>query len=317
MYNNNTFILNINKEVFELLQKQLKNFSVKAFDVSGVKLEFFKRYRQFLHKDDAVNINSGTLLETVKPFFHFYRSLNNYAKTTRKFDNPFTAKFRDVLAQAQDPAKTFFEDLPEALGYNDLNSESFVTQYLQLIRTAVRDLNTCYDFLIDRIENMVKEHIGLTSSFDEYKHLLAARYSTVNRSVLSPKSKAFLERILTPSDNRKEFYEKIAIVVNDKRLDEIKDNEEELLIISLLHLFSELERASSISSEVSLENGDEAFNFELVTTKGDFFVSKTFRLPSTKKAKADNMIQKVSELMSGDQDLDVCVLLKLLNEKLK
>ena len=53
LYNNNTFVLSINKEVFELLQKQLKNFSVKAFDVSGVRLEFFKRYRQFLRKDDS------------------------------------------------------------------------------------------------------------------------------------------------------------------------------------------------------------------------------------------------------------------------
>ena len=317
LYNNNTFVLSINKEVFELLQKQLKTFSVKAFDVSGVRLEFFKRYRQFLRKDDAVAICTDSLLETVKPFFHFYRNLNSYAKTTRKFDNPFTAKFRDVLAQAQDPAKTFFEDLPAALGYRDLNSDSFVAQYLQLIRTAVRDLNTCYDFLIDRIEVKVKEHIGLTSDFEDYKSLLSERYSTVNGSVLTPKSKSFLERILAPSENRKEFYEKIAIVVNDKRLDETKDNEEALLVNSLLHLFSELERASSLSTDVTLEDGDEAFNFELATAGGDFSEAKTFRLPSTKRAKADKMIEKLSESMSGDRDLDICVLLKLLNEKLK
>lgn len=317
LYNQSTFVLNINKEVFELLQKQLKNFSVKAFDVSGVRLEFFKRYRQFLRKDDAVAINTDSLLETVKPFFHFYRTLNSYAKSTRKFDNPFTAKFRDVLAQAQDPAKTFFEDLPTALGYRDLNSDTFVAQYLELIRTAVRDLNTCYDFLIDRIEAKVKEHIGLTTDFDEYKAVLADRYSTVNSSVLTPRSRSFLERILAPSENRKEFYEKIAIVVNDKRLDETKDSEEGLLINRLLHLFSELERASSLAGDIDLEQGDEAFNFELATASGDFSQAKTFRLPSTKKSRADQMIEKISEAMSGDIDLDICVLLKLLNQKLK
>lgn len=317
LYNDNTFVLSINREVFELLQKQLKNFSVKAFDVSGVQLEFFKRYRQFLRKDDTIAISTDSLLETVKPFFHFYRTLNNYAKTTRKFDNPFTAKFRDVLAQAQDPAKTFFEDLPAALGYRDLNNDSFVAQYLQLIRTAIRDLNTCYDFLIDRIEAKVKEHLGLTSDFAEYKALLTERYSTVNGSILTPKSKSFLARILAPSDNRREFYEKIAIVVNDKRLDETKDSEENLLVNSLLHLLSVLERATSISTDVVLEDGDEAFNFELATAGGDFSQAKTFRLPSTKRVKADMMIEKLSKSMSGDRDLDICVLLKLLNEKLK
>lgn len=317
LYDDNTFVLSINREVFELLQKQLKNFSVKAFDVSGVQLEFFKRYRQFLRKDDTIAIRTDSLLETVKPFFHFYRTLNSYAKTTRKFDNPFTAKFRDVLAQAQDPAKTFFEDLPAALGYRDLNSDSFVAQYLQLIRTAVRDLNTCYDFLIDRIEAKVKEHLGLTSDFEEYKPLLTERYSTVNGSILTPKSKSFLARILSPSDSRREFYEKIAIVVNDKRLDETKDSEEALLVNNLLHLLSVLERATSISTDVVLEDGDEAFNFELATAGGDFSEAKTFRLPSTKRVKADMMIEKLSKSMSGDRDLDICVLLKLLNEKLK
>lgn len=126
-----------------------------------------------------------------------------------------------------------------------------------------------------------------------------------------------MERILASSENRKEFYEKIAIVVNDKRLDETKDNEEALLVNSLLHLFSELERASSLSTDVTLEDGDEAFNFELATAGGDFSEAKTFRLPSTKRAKADKMIEKLSEYMSGDRDLDICVLLKLLNEKLK
>lgn len=317
LYNEKTFVLNINKEVFELIQKQLKNFSVKAFDVSGVKLEFFKRYRQFLRKDDEVGISTGSLIETVKPFFHFYRTLNSYAKTTRKFDNPYTAKFRDVLAHAQDPAKTFFEDLPSALGYRDLNSESFVAQYLDLIRTAVRDLNTCYEFLIDRIEAKVKEHLGVEMDFDEYKPVLTRRYSSVNRSVLTPKTKSFLERVLASSDNRKEFYEKIAIVVSDKRLEETKDNEEALLISNLLYLFSELERASSISSETSLQNGDEAFNFELATAGGDFIKSQTFRLPAAKKSKADHMMENISASLSGDRDLDICVLLKMLNEKLK
>lgn len=176
---------------------------------------------------------------------------------------------------------------------------------------------TCYDFLIDRIEHKVKEYIGLTTDFDEYKPLLTKRYSTVNGNLLTPKSKSFLERILVPSDNRKEFYEKITIVVNDKRLEETKDNEESLLVNRLLHLFSELERASSISTDVALEDGDEAFNFELATASGDFSEAKTFRLPSTKKIKANQMMEKLSESMSGDRDLDICVLLKLLNEKLK
>lgn len=317
LYNGNFFVLKINKEVFELLQKRLKDFSVKAFDVSGVRLEFFKRYRQFLRKDDSIGVSSDSLMETVKPFFHFYRTLNNYAKHTRKFDNPFTAQFRDVLSKAQDPAKTFFEDLPEALGYRNFNNEEFVGQYLDLIRTAVRDLNTCYDLFIDRIEGQVIEHLGLPRNFDEYKAIISNRYSTINAAVLTPKSKSFLERVLSASETRKEFFEKICMVVNDKRLDETKDSEEGLLVKNLLYLLSELERASAISNDATITEGEEAFNFELATSSGSFSHSQTYRLPAQKKDRAERMISALSAQLSGDDDLDICVLLKLLNTKIK
>ncbi|MDE6695749.1 MAG: hypothetical protein K2K25_02610 [Muribaculaceae bacterium] len=316
LYNGNTFVLTINKEVFELIQKRINDFSIKAFSVSGVKLEFFKRYRQFLRKDDSVGVSANSLLETVKPFFHFYRSLNNYAKITRKFDSAYTAKFRDVLSYAQDPAKTFFEDLPIAFGYKDLESEEFVQQYLDLIRRAVRELNTCYDNFIDRIEEKIIEHLGLPQDFEDYKELLTSRYKTIDKRILTPKTRSFLDRIIAPSETKREFIEKLAIVVNDKRLDETKDSDEPLLIHQMLHLLSELERYSAIG-ETDSEGYSEAFNFELASNQGSFSKSQTYRLPRSKSKAAENIVSKIESLMSDDEELNICVLLKLLNNKVK
>lgn len=317
LYNGSTFVLNINKEVIELIQKRMKDFSVKAYEVEGVKLEFFKRYRQFLKKDDSIAVSSGSLIETVKPFFRFYRTLNNYAKHTRKFDSKFTADFRDVLAHAQDPAKTFFEDLPSAFGYRDLNSEEFAAQYLSLIRTAVQELNSCYDFFIDRLERRIIEHLGLPEEFSEYKRVIESRFSSVDGSILPHKSKAFLERVLAPSNTKREFFEKIGIVITDKRLDETTDSEEPLLISQMLYLFSELDRHSTLSADNENSENVEAFNFELVTNKGKFSRSQTYRLPATKKSMAENIGKEMEKHLTGDTDTDICILLKLLNERIK
>lgn len=317
LYNNGAFVLSINKEVFDLLQKRLKDFSIKAFKVSGVKLEFFKRYRQFLHKDDTVYVSTDTLTETVKPFFHFIRGLNNYAKITRKFDNAYTAKFRDVLSNAEDPAKTFFEDLPTALGYKDLNSNEFVQQYLDLIRRAVRELNTCYDNLIDRIEEKIVEHLGLPTDYVEYKEILETRYITIDSCILTPKTRSFLDRILAPSDSKREFIEKLAIVINDKRLDETKDSDEPLLIHQMLHILSELERYSALGVSSSVTDDTEAFNFELASNKGKFSKSQTYRLPKNKIKKAEETASKIESLLTDDDELNICILLKLLNGKVK
>lgn len=317
LYNCSTFVLNINREVFELLQKRLNDFSVKAYNISGVKLEFFKKYRQFLRKDDSVLVSSNSLLETIKPFFHFYRSLNSYAKSTRKFDSVFTLQFRDVLAKAEDPSKTFFEDLPAALGYKDLNSLEFVEQYIDLIKSAVRELNTCYDDFIERIERHVVDFLGLSQSFEEYKPIMEMRYKTIDKNILPPKSKAFLDRVVAPSASRKEFFEKIGIIISNKRLEETKDSEEPILIKDIIYLFGELERYSEISNTYSSDTDLEAFNFGMASSSGEFVKSMTFRLPKTKSRDAAQLIERISDVLGDDNELNVCVLLKLLKEKIK
>ena len=316
LYNGETFILNINKELFELLQKRLNDFTIKAFDVSGIKLELFNKYREFLNKERGENITSKSLMDTIRPFFNFYRSLNTYAKTTRKFDYAATAKFRDILATAKDPCKAFLEDIPAALGYNDLHNEEFAAQYLQLIKTAVHELVICYDLFINRIEETIVEYLGLPHDYIDYKEVLVQRYSNINKNLLTAKSKSFLDRILAPSDNKREFYEKIGLVVFDRKIETIKDKEEALFLSNLKHLFGELERYTAFD-DINYKTDEIAFNFELATSKGEFKSSRTYRLPKVKVVEAEKIESKMQALLSGNDELDVCILLKMLNERLQ
>jgi len=316
LYTEGRFILNVNKEVFEILQKHPGDFTLKAYDVAGVKVDFFKKYRQFFQKDENIQIQGASLIGIAKPFFKYIRGLNDYAKNTYKFDGPYTAKFRDVLLNATDPQKTFLEDLPEAFGYKDLNREEFLDQYLGLIKQACQELNNCYYNYICRIEQTVVRHLGLPEEYDEYKPLLDARYKNINKAILTTKTKSFLDRLLAPSTNKTEFYAKIGLVVFDKRIDSLKDSEEALLINNLLHLFSELEHYTELS-DIASSSSDEAYNIDFVSTSGASVSKKTFRLPQSKKSDADEVAQNISKYLSGDTEMDVCVLLKLLNDRIK
>ena len=118
-------------------------------------------------------IKGDKFIETVKPFLFFYKHLNEYAKHTKKFDHVSTLRFRDVLAAAKDPEKAFFEDLPEALGYdrNSLNGNEFIESYCVAIQRAVRELRYCYRSLIDRIESYNGNTVK-TFSPQEYKTIM-------------------------------------------------------------------------------------------------------------------------------------------------
>ena len=104
-------------------------------------------------------------------------------------------------------------------------------------------------------------------------------------------------------------------MVYDRRLDSIKDNEEERFIYDLQFLFSEAERYVSIT-RVFDENTETAYSFELATSKGNFNAAKTYSLPKTKQDVAKRIEANLSKQLTGDKDLDICVLLKLLSERL-
>ena len=187
---------------------------------------------------------------------------------------------------------------------------------MQLIKTAVHELVICYDLFIDRIEDAVVGYLGLPHDYIKYKEILVQRYSSINKGLLTTKSKSFLDRVLAPSDNKREFYEKIGLVVFDRKIESIEDKEEALFLSNLTHLFGELERYTAFN-EVNNETDEVAFNFELATSKGDFKSSRTYRLPKVKLAEVAEIENRIQTLLSGNDELDVCILLKMLNEKLR
>ena len=316
LYEGDRFVLSITKEVFEILQKHPNDFSVKSYNVSGVKVDFFKKYRQFFQKDDTISIQGDSLIGVAKPFLQYIKNLNDYAKQTYKFDSSYTAKFRDILLEATDPSKTFLEDLPAAFGYNDLNKDEFLEQYLVLIKKACQELNNCFYNFVCRIENNVLHHLGLSSDFDEYKPILEKRYKGINQDLLTPKSRSFLDRVLAFSDNKTEFYSKIGLVVFDKKIEHVKDSEEALFIKELLHLFSELDHFTSLS-EIDIDTNDEAFSIDFVSNKGTSVSKQTYRLPQSKVSEAKSKATELNGLLTGDNEMDICILLSLLNDKMK
>ena len=314
------YIPNLTKEVFDLIWKKPGDFTIKAFNVEGIRLEFFKKYRQFLNQDEGTPLKKTTFAQTYKPFLRYYKSLNEYAKSTRKFSDAATARFRDTLANASDPEKAFFEDLPEAFGYKSgalTKNDEFIADYLDKIKAAVKELNTCYPNLIKRIESRFTSALGLPENFGEYKPELDLMFHGVKAHLLTQKTKSFLDRVLAPSETATEFVEKISSAVLDKRLEQLKDKDEETLLDNIVFLFHELERYRSMSDLSHGEEGDRLFSFVMSSNSGVSETEKAYRLPKSQVGLADDIENKIKSLLSGDDNMDVCILLNLLSSKMK
>lgn len=314
------FMPNVNMEFFDLLQKHPGDFEVKKFAGDGVKLGFFNQYRRFINLGEESAITNASFIETIKPFLSFYMRLNDYTKHTRKFDHASTMKFRDVLAKAKDPEKTFLEDMPEALGFDDekLKQERFREEYGNTIQRAIKELRSCYSKLIDRLEERLVEGFGLESyEYNEYVEEIRGRLANVKAYLLTDKQREFYHHVMTEYDNRTQWYQSICYTILEQRLDTLKDEQEDKLADDLLYLFRECEKYSSISEQVSEGDKTDAYSFDMVTNKGTNVRTQTYILPEKDKQKADVLEKKISELLSGDTNVDVCTLLSILNKKMK
>ena len=318
LFNKGKYMPYLTEEFLELLPKNMKDYSIKAFSQDNISKEIFNRYREFLRKPESEFIESNAFNNTYNQFFIFYRNLNDYAKQTKKFASPYTAKFRNILETATDPEKAIFADLPESLGLNGAAASSDAAVYdhfLEQLRISVHELVVCYDAFIDRIEACVVKALGLSGEYPLYKTDLERRYKRVRRSLLPMKSLSFLQRVLSPAKTKKEFYEKIGSLIFDKPLVKVVDGEEDYLIDSILYLFRELDSYVEMSDYDESEN--EVFHFEMASNSGDNVRRRTVVLSKKQVEQTTALELRLEKALSGNQQIDAAALLRLLSKKIK
>lgn len=293
---NGQYIPNFNLELIDLMKKHIGSFKVKAYAVDGVKLQLFNQYRKFLNLGDKNTIKGSSFIETIKPFLFFYsKQLNEYAKNTQKVDHRETIRFREVLSKAKDPEKAFLEDLPEALGYDDerLRNTDEVKKYCTVIQRAVRELRGCYNQLIDRIEAHLVEGIGLTSyEYKIYVTELQQRLLKVKPHLLTDRQKEFYQHVMAQFDNRTEWYQSVCYAVLGSPLDRMHDDQEPQLLDDIVFLFRECEKQAVIS---------EGLNY---------------KIDESEEKKSAVLEAKINGILSGDNNLDVYTLMKILQKKM-
>lgn len=315
--NRGAYIPNVDMLFFELLQKHPADYAVKAFEVDGVRLDFFNQYRRFVNLGEEFDITTQSFIETIKPFLFFYKKLNDYTKQTRKFTHKSTMRFRDVLATAKDPEKAFFEDLPDALGFTKkLKRNADIEEYGIVIQQAIRELRSCYAQLIDRLEIRLVDGLELSSAdYNEYIEEIRQRLSNVKLHLLTDKQKEFYHHVMAEYDNRTLWYQSICYPILDHKLESLRDDEEDKLADDLVYLFRECEKYVDISKKTIADN-DVAYSFDMVSNTGATIRTQTYILPEKDKKRVSELEAKINEILSGNSNVDICTLLEVLNKKM-
>ena len=96
----------------------------------------------------------------------------------------------------------------------------------------------------------------------------------------------------------------------------MKDEQEEKLLNDLVYMMRACEKYADITKKTKGQNDNLAYSFDLVSNRGTSIRTQTFVLPRTDCEQAADLEKKIEDLLSGEDNLDVCALLTVLNKRL-
>lgn len=318
LFYGDTYVPELTSEILLLIVKESEKFFIKAFDIEGIRLELFNKYRILVKKEAEDRITNLSFVDTIKPFLTFYQGLPDYAKKTSRL-SPEALALRNAIEMAKDPEKTFFVDFPEAFGYKIeqlANSTKKLEEFIHRLRDGVYEIKNCFDQLIGRIESFLVEQLGLqTFDYPEYKKEIQVRYQSLGRHSLLPHQKVFFNRLHSELEDRISWLKSIIQCVIGKSVEMLEDEEEEIVYQKLGHIFLELDNLCELS-QVQIDQEREEILKLAVTTLTEGTKERVIRYPRSKATQRDELKSALNEKLGMDKSTNIMVLLTLLKEQL-
>jgi ribosomal protein S15P/S13E len=319
IFNDDSYIPNLSEENLELIAKYPDKYSIKTFDIEGVKLDIFNSYRTFLNQSTEQKFDNNSFIETIKPFIVFYKQLPEYTKKTKRL-SPSALKIRHAISNSKDPEETFFEAFPNALGIklSTLQQDKAKLQsYTTNLQEAVRELRTAYEELIKRFEEFIcNEFVGKSIDFEEYKEILQKRFAKLKKHMLLSNQITFVQRLDSPLDDKKAWLNSIAQAVSGKTLEIFSDEDEILLYEKFKAMILELDSLTKIS-KTDIDESKE----EVIGVKIDSFFSKidpkVVRVPKNKSKEIEELKNELKNKLGKDNISNIAAVLNLLKELLQ
>ncbi|GAB2690927.1 hypothetical protein GCM10027037_12660 [Mucilaginibacter koreensis] len=319
LYGEYGYITDLNAEMLELLVKKPSDYSIKAFDVAGIRINMFNRYREMLQLPQRERTDNEAFVQTIVPFIRFYKDLDGYAKNTRRISSS-SQKIRKALTDAEDPERLFFEDFPAALGFDlvQLNKEpELLTEFTEALQQTIRELRAAYEQLLTRFELVICSLWGETLSFSEYKAKIRTRYEGgLKEYLLLPYQRTFYNRLFSPLEDRKAWLSSVAQSIINKPLEQSNDDDEMRLFDRFPELIHELDNLNDIGKKQTQLNSEETFKIE-ITIPGSEVRQQVVTLPKKQSQKFNDAQHNISSVLKGENRFTkIAILAEMLKQEL-
>jgi hypothetical protein len=228
-YKDGTFIPVLGPEHFELLVKDPSRFSVKYFEMVGLRSHVFRELESILKSPNAktpTGVRNASLLVVAKPLFNFVRKLPKYTLHTKRISEA-AQQVIAVLQRAQEPDELLFVSLPQACGFKPITASvvqlcslqegdsSVAKAFRKQLVQALHEIQTAYEALLSHCKTRLYEAFGVRQEVNLREDLQVQAMPMVGKCI-EPVLKRFILAAVDDKAADQEWLEALVMIVADK-----------------------------------------------------------------------------------------------------
>lgn len=205
LYEDDLFAPELTVQVIERLVRRPETFEIKSHILSQHQTAALEAVEISLLGNGSGAGDARSLLDVVKQLILFVSQLPPYARRTKRLDPPVAAAVRDSLLDARDPHSVLLKEIPDLLEI-DLDTEGGPKQLGTVLRRCTEALSRSYADLLDRIEKLTRDELGLSGSRVAVRLQLVKRSTAVRDIASDPTLKLLGNELeaMAPDDDWRE-----------------------------------------------------------------------------------------------------------------
>jgi hypothetical protein len=263
LFQEDAFVPFFGPEEMELMTKQPRYFSLRKFEPTVSQAGLFNVYRNMVSATNisqAHTLRNPSLVGIIGPLVQFVGRANEYTKGTRSISLE-ARKVRHALANAKDPIKLLFNELPGAVGIElsetaETFPEELVSTFQEKLHSALREIGNAYPLLISQIGKTFADIFQDGKSISQMRENLAERAQVLVDRCADMELKPFLSVLASDVKTDEDWIAAVATIVMQKPVDAWKDSDLQAFPIKLQHRFNRFNRFEAVfSSKERLPRG--------------------------------------------------------------
>jgi hypothetical protein len=318
VYEEGSFIPVLGSEHFELLVKDPSRFSIKYFEIAGLRSQVFKELEAVLKSPKSrmpAGVRNVTVLAVAKPLFQFVKKLPAYTLKTKRLSSEAQAVLR-TLQQAQEPDELLFTSLPQAcgllpIGTDEADDGTTAKTLRKKLIAALHEIQTAYDRLLSECKSRLHDAFGVSNQEAKLREDLRVRSSRLAGQCVERMLRSFTLAATDETKTDTEWLEALVMIVADKPAESWTDEDVTRFELKLSDLTRRFKNLEALRAEVDAKGGGFDARRITITRPDGQEINQIVGIDRDCQDKIEELVEKVLKILPNNTQLRQAVIATL------